>query len=160
MNVPLYEKIWMWASGGIIVAFVVTVLITSIGGALAPPSHVETIDPTKVFTDPRFAHPSVSVDANGATVVAFGMMFAFTPATIRVPAGKPVTFRMTSADVTHGFLIVGTNANTMLVPGYVSQFTTVFQQPGEYLIVCNEYCGLGHHLMSAKLIVEEGGAKP
>ncbi|HEY6157747.1 MAG TPA: cupredoxin domain-containing protein [Gemmatimonadales bacterium] len=158
MNVPLYEKIWMWAAGGIIAAFIAIVLVTAVGGALQPPSHVETIDPTKVFTDPRFAHPAVTVTANGATVVAFGMMFAFTPAEIHVPAGKPVTFRMTSADVTHGFLIVGTNANTMLVPGYVSQFTTVFQRPGEYLIVCNEYCGLGHHLMSAKLIVEE--AKP
>jgi cytochrome c oxidase subunit 2 len=158
MNVHLYEKIWMWAAGGIIVAFVATVLITGIGGALQPPSHVETIDPTQVFKDPRFAHPGVTVDATGATVVAFGMMFGFTPAEIHVPAGKPVTFRMTSADVTHGFLIVGTNANTMLVPGYVSQFTTVFQQPGEYLIVCHEYCGLGHHLMAGKLIVE--GAKP
>jgi cytochrome c oxidase subunit II len=158
MNVPLYEKIWMWAAGGIIAAFIAIVLVTAVGGALQPPSHVETIDPTKVFTDPRFAHPAVTVTATGATVVAFAMMFAFTPAEIHVPAGKPVTFRMTSADVTHGFLIVGTNANTMLVPGYVSQFTTVFQRPGEYLIVCNEYCGLGHHLMSAKLIVEE--AKP
>ena len=158
MNVPLYEKIWMWAASGIIAAFIAIVLVTAVGGALQPPSHVETIDPTKVFTDPRFAHPAVTVTATGATVVAFGMMFAFMPAEIHVPAGKPVTFRMTSADVTHGFLIVGTNANTMLVPGYVSQFTTVFRQPGEYLIVCHEYCGLGHHLMSAKLIVE--GAKP
>jgi cytochrome c oxidase subunit 2 len=155
MNVPLYEKIWMWAAGGIIAAFMAIVLVTGVDGALQPASHVETIDPARVFTDPRFAHPAVSVDANGATVVAFGMMYGFTPAEIRVPAGKRVTFRMTSTDVTHGFLIVGTNANTMLVPGYVSQFTTVFQRPGEYLIVCNEYCGLGHHLMSAKLIVEE-----
>jgi cytochrome c oxidase subunit II len=157
MNVNLYEKIWMWAAGVLIVAFAATVVGTAIGSGLQPPSHVETIDPTKVFTHPQFGHPSVSVDANGATVVAFGMMFAFNPAVIRVPAGKPVTFRMTSADVTHGFQIVGTNANTMLVPGYVSQFTTTFRQPGEYLIVCNEYCGLGHHLMSAKLIVEEAG---
>jgi len=155
MNVPLYEKIWMWAAGGIIAAFIAIVLVTGVGGALQPPSHVETIDPTQVFKDPRFAHPAVTVDANGATVVAFGMMYGFTPAEIRVPAGRRVTFRMTSTDVTHGFLIVGTNANTMLVPGYVSQFTTVFQRPGEYLIVCHEYCGLGHHLMSAKLIVEE-----
>jgi cytochrome c oxidase subunit 2 len=42
----------------------------------------------------------------------------------------------------------------MVVPGYVSQFTTTFATPGEYLIVCNEYCGTGHHLMFAKLIVE------
>jgi len=42
-----------------------------------------------------------------------------------------------SVDVIHGFQIVGTNANTMVVPGYVSQFTTVFDEPGDYLIVCN-----------------------
>ncbi len=155
MNVPLYEKIWMWAAGGIIVAFVATVLITGIGGALQPPSHVETIDPASVWKDPRFAKQGVTVDSTGTTVVAVGMMFAFLPSEIRVPAGRPVKFRMTSADVTHGFLIVGTNANTMLVPGYVSQFTTSFKRPGEYLIVCTEYCGLSHHLMAAKLIVEE-----
>jgi len=155
VNVAFYEKLWMWAAGVLIVAFLATIAVGVAGSALQPPSHVETIDPTQVFKDPRFAHPGVTVDANGATVVAFGLMYGFTPPEIRVPAGKRVTFRMTSTDVTHGFLIVGTNANTMLVPGYVSQFTTVFQRPGEYLIVCNEYCGLGHHLMSAKLIVEE-----
>ena len=154
MNVHLYERIWMWASGALIAAFVTTVLVTGIGGALQPPSHVETIDPLRVWRDPRFARPGVSVDARGATVVTVGTMFAYVPAEIRVPAGKPVTFRMTSADVTHGFANVGTNANTMVVPGYVSQFTTTFPRPGEYLIVCNEYCGLGHHVMSAKLIVE------
>ena len=52
-------------------------------------------------------------------------------------------------------LIAGTNANTMLVPGYISQFTTVFSKPGDYLIVCHEFCGNGHHVMSGRLIVEE-----
>lgn len=66
-----------------------------------------------------------------------------------------MTFRLTSPDVIHGFQIVQTNGNTMVVPGYVSQFTTRFSRAGEYLIVCNEYCGLGHHIMSAKLIVED-----
>jgi cytochrome c oxidase subunit 2 len=72
-----------------------------------------------------------------------------------VPANTPVTFRLTSTDVVHGFQIVGTNGNTMILPGYVSQFTTSFE-PGEYLITCNEYCGLGHHMMAATLIVGEG----
>ena len=70
------------------------------------------------------------------------------------PANRPVTFRLTSADVIHGFEIVGTNGNTMVVPGYVSQFTTTFRTPGEYLIVCNEYCGLMHHGMVGKVIVK------
>ena len=41
----------------------------------------------------------------------------------------------------------------MVVPGYISQFTTQFPHPGEYLIACNEYCGIGHHMMAAKLHV-------
>jgi cytochrome c oxidase subunit 2 len=66
-----------------------------------------------------------------------------------------VTFRITSSDVMHGFEIVGLNANTMAIPGYVSQFTITFTKPGEYLIGCNEYCGLLHHNMVGKLIVKE-----
>lgn len=155
MNVPLYEKIWMWAAGGIVVSFISMVFVGALGSALRPPSHVETVDPAKVFADARFANRGVTVSPTGATVIAVGMMFAFDPREIRVPAGRPVTFRLTSPDVTHGFQIVGTNANTMVIPGYVSQFTTTFARPGEYLIVCNEYCGLGHHQMYAKLIVEE-----
>jgi cytochrome c oxidase subunit 2 len=154
MNVPLYEKIWMWAAGALILAFVVTVGATTAGSALRPPSHVETIDPTTVWSDSRFTARGVTVDSTGATVVAVALMFAFAPNELRVPAGRPVTFRLTSADVTHGFQIVGTNGNTMLIPGYVSQFTTTFK-PGEYLVVCNEYCGLGHHVMAAKLVAEE-----
>ena len=154
MNVAFYEKIWMWASGVLILAFLVTITVGVAGNALQPPSHVETIDPSTIWNDPRFVKRGVIPDARGATVVTVAMMFAFQPSEFRVPAGRPVTFRLTSADVTHGFQIVGTNGNTIVVPGYVSQFTTVFREPGEYLIVCNEYCGLGHHLMSAKLIVE------
>jgi len=160
MKVPLYEKIWMWASGVLVVAFVVTIVVGLAGSALQPPSHVETIDPTKVWNDPRFKQRGATPTAAGTTVVMIAMMFAYQPAEVRVTAGKPVTFRLTSSDVTHGFSIVGTNGNTMVVPGYISQFTTVFRTPGEYLIVCNEYCGLSHHLMFAKLIVEEGRAQP
>lgn len=158
MNVPLYEKLWMWASAALIAAFVATIVVGLAGSALQPPSHVETIDPTTVWNDPRFKQRGATTTPEGATVVMIAMMFAFQPAEIRVPAGKPVTFRLTSSDVTHGLSIVGTNGNTMVVPGYISQFTTVFHTPGEYLIVCNEYCGLSHHLMSAKLIIE--GARP
>lgn len=153
MNVPLYEKIWMWAAAAIIVVFALSVTVGYAISALQPPSHVETIDPGKVLGDPRFAQRGVTTTPNGATVVMVAMMFTFNPAEVHVPAGKPVTFRLTSIDVTHGFMIVGTNGNTMVVPGYVSQFTTRFA-PGTYLIVCNEYCGGGHHLMSAKLVAE------
>ena len=97
----------------------------------------------------------VTLTADGAKVVMRTQMYSFVPGEVRVPRGKPVTFRVTSPDVLHGFQIVGTNANMMISPGYISQFTLTFPWAGEYLIVCNEFCGLGHHLMQGKLIVEE-----
>ena len=51
---------------------------------------------------------------------AVGQQYSFTPQCILVPTDTPITFRATSADVVHGFLIERTNVNTMLVPGYVS----------------------------------------
>lgn len=158
MNVALYEKIWMWAAGALIATFLVTLVVGLAGSSLQPPSHVETIDPTTVDQDARFAQPGVITTERGVTVVVVASMYAFTPGEIRVPANRPVTFRMTSRDVTHGFQIVGTNGNTMVVPGYVSQFTLTFREPGEYLIVCNEYCGTGHHMMHGVINVE--GVQP
>ena len=156
MHVDLYEKIWMYAAGAIIVVFLASMGYTTLGSAMQPPSHVETIDPASVRTDEEFGSPGVTVHEDGSvTVVIQAFMFAFLPLEIRVPRGRDVTFRMTSPDVIHGFQIVQTNGNTMVVPGYVSQFTTRFDTPGEYLIVCNEYCGVGHHVMSATLIVED-----
>jgi cytochrome c oxidase subunit 2 len=88
-----------------------------------------------------------------ASIVA--QMFSFSPDPIEVPVNRPVKFRITSADVIHGFEVVGTNAQAMAIPGYVSQFTVTFTKPGTYAIGCNEYCGLMHHTMVGKLIVKE-----
>jgi cytochrome c oxidase subunit 2 len=160
MRVDVYEKFWMWLSGVLLVFFVMAILYTAAVQAVQPPSHIETINPTTLSTDPRFASPGVTVASDGSQqVVVIGLMFAFTPYEIRVTAGRPVTFRMTSPDVIHGFQIVGTNANAMVVPGYISQFTVQFDTPGEYLIVCNEFCGIGHHLMQGRLVVEAAGGE-
>ena len=157
MHIDRYEKFWMWGAGLIIVVFLVSIGATTFGAAIQPPSNVETIDPRTVMTDPRFSEPGVTINADGsATVRMISLMFGFVPGEIRVPRGVPVTFRITSPDVIHGFQIVQTNGNSMVVPGYVTQFTIRFDEAGEYLIVCNEYCGLGHHAMFAKMFVEDG----
>jgi len=81
--------------------------------------------------------------------------YSFTPQCILVPADTPITFRATSADVVHGFLIMDTNVNTMLEPGYISTFKTTFDKPGEHLMPCHEFCGVGHEGMWAHLKVIE-----
>jgi cytochrome c oxidase subunit 2 len=55
-------------------------------------------------------------------------------------------------------MVAGTNANTMIVPGYISQFTTTFDQPGDHLLICHEFCGNGHHAMHGRVIVDSGAA--
>jgi cytochrome c oxidase subunit 2 len=154
MNVTLYERIWMWGVGGMLALFFGTLANGALRGGFHPPSHIETIDPTRVMRDQRFATQGLRVDADGrlhAWIV--GLTFVWLPTEMSVPADTPVTFHLTSVDVTHGYQIVRTNGQTMVIPGYVSQFTTQFTEPGEYLVTCNEYCGLGHHQMAAKLTV-------
>jgi len=41
----------------------------------------------------------------------------------------------------------------MLIPGFVSTFTTSFPKTGEQLMPCHEYCGTGHEAMWAKVQV-------
>jgi cytochrome c oxidase subunit 2 len=157
MHVDLYERIWMWGAGATIALFLGATVFAAVSQGRMPPSHIETIDPQSIWTDQRFTERGVVTNEDGSvTVTMIAMMFAFQPNEIRVPAGQSVTFRISSPDVVHGFQIVATNGNTMVIPGYVSQFTMTFDQPGEYLIVCNEYCGLGHHLMYGTLVVEGG----
>ena len=155
--VDFYEKVWMWAAGALIVVFLAAIVIAAGSHAAHPPSHIETLDPATVWDHPEFGDPGVRENPDGSVVVTVvAEMFAFSPDPIRVPAGKPVTFRITSGDVIHGFLVAGTNANAMVVPGYVSEFTVTFAEPGERLLLCHEYCGLLHHEMMGRLIVEEG----
>ena len=153
MKVDLYERIWMWGVAAMLSLFFTSTAIAAFRDSHHPPSHVETIDPQRVMADARFRAPGVTVDPTGHVEVRIvGMTFAWLPAEITIPALTPVTFRVTSMDVTHGFEIVRTDGQTMVLPGYVSQFTTQFDA-GDYLVTCNEYCGLGHHTMAAKIHV-------
>jgi cytochrome c oxidase subunit 2 len=155
MQVELYERIWMWAAAGIIVLFLGAIGLGAALQAIEPPGHLETVDPTALADHAEFGAPAVTMRDDGAVVVpVVATMFSFNPDPIEVPANRPVTFRVTSGDVIHGFDVVGTNANVMAIPGYVTRFTVTFPRPGEYLIACHEYCGVLHHNMVGKLIVK------
>ncbi len=69
---------------------------------------------------------------------------------------KDVTYRLhlSSMDVQHGFSLYPLSINFMVIPGYEYVLTITPTQAGEYRIVCNEFCGIGHHLMVGKIIVE------
>jgi len=81
-------------------------------------------------------------------------IWVFNPAELRVPEGSEVTFVGTSRDVIHGLFLPDVDVNVMLIPGQVTRITTRMPKAGEYPFICHEYCGIAHHTMAGKIIVE------
>jgi cytochrome c oxidase subunit 2 len=70
--------------------------------------------------------------------------------------GKTYRMHASSMDWQHGFSLQPANINTQILPGYDMVMTLTPNNAGEYTIVCNEYCGIGHHNMLGKIYVVEG----
>ncbi len=70
----------------------------------------------------------------------------------RIPVMQRV---LVSMDWQHGFSLQPTNINLQIHPGYDMVLTVTPNEAGEYGIVCNEFCGIGHHTMIGKLYVAE-----
>lgn len=152
------EGRWAAIVGVIIFLLVAMMVFTGLHWAAMPPSRVETIDPRTLHMRGEFVEDNLGtmVDERGqVTVRLVAQQYSFTPQCLVVPAGMPVTFRATATDVVHGFVVGKTNANVMLVPGFVSTFTASFPAAGEHLMPCHEYCGTGHEGMWARVQVLE-----
>jgi len=158
-NVELSERIegrWALVMFGIILLLLGMVVFTAVHYAAMPPSRVEVVDVTTLHLAGEFVESNLGtgIDPQGnVTVHMLGEQYAFHPHCIVVPEGVPVTFRATSGDVVHGFQIIGTNVNSMLVPGYVSTFIMTLKGVGERTMPCHEFCGVGHAAMWARLKV-------
>jgi cytochrome c oxidase subunit 2 len=78
---------------------------------------------------------------------------------LQVDPGEWVEFRVTSLDVNHGFGLYGPQrqiiAQTQAMPGYVNRLQVQFEQPGDYMVLCLEYCAAGHHRMRSGLTVRQ-----
>lgn len=150
------ERRWAWIVAGIIALLVGMMLVIGLHWGAMPPSRVETVDPRTLQLQGEFIEPNLGTTlgpGNKVTVRLVAQQYSFTPACIVVPAGVPVTFRGTAVDAVHGFVVGRTNANVMLIPGFVATFTTTFPKAGEMLMPCHEYCGTGHEGMWARVQV-------
>jgi len=155
MRVHTYENVFLGIGGGLLVLCLGALLYASVALGVHLPEYSAPIDPQQVYSTAPFDQPGVREVAPGryeAVIVASA--WAFNPAEIRVPVGAEVRFTSTATDVLHGIHVEGTRINMMLIPGQVTHTTYTFQEPGEHLVICHEYCGLGHHFMYGKVIVE------
>ncbi|NOT12483.1 MAG: cytochrome C oxidase subunit II [Methylococcaceae bacterium] len=156
MHLDHLERKWITISLLVIGFFVGIMTIDAFFHGINPPGKVETVDSASLHLSKEFAEENLGVqvdDQGNITVRMVAGRYSFFPKHISVPAETRLTFRWVSMDVLHGVHIPMTNMSTMIVPGYVAEITTTFPKPGEYPMLCNEYCGLGHNHMWSNISV-------
>jgi cytochrome c oxidase subunit II len=156
IHVDHLEQKWINISLLIIGLLVAIIMTDAFFHGVSPPSKVETIDSAKLHLSKEFAESNLGVQLDDKGTIVVRMVagrYSFFPKHISVPAETKLTFRWVSMDVLHGVHIPMTNMSTMIVPGYVAEITTSFPKPGEYPVLCNEYCGLGHNHMWSNISV-------
>lgn len=79
---------------------------------------------------------------------------------LELEKGRSYRLHLSSADWQHGFSLLPQNINIQVHPGYEMVLTLEPTEVGEFSVVCNEYCGIGHHTMTGKIrVVEPKGGK-
>lgn len=90
----------------------------------------------------------------GSEVYLLARMWSWFPI-LKLKKGVEYTLHLSSIDLNHGFGLFPVNLNFQVIPGYDYGLKVVPNKSGDFKIICNEFCGIGHHLMVGKVIVEE-----
>ena len=110
------------------------------------------VDKYTVRTETDEKTPVVKPPA-GSDVYMLARLWAFYPI-LELEAGKTYRLHLTSMDYNHGFSLQPANINIQIVPGFEHVVTVTPNQSGTYSVVCNEYCGIGHHKMVGRIYVK------
>ena len=90
----------------------------------------------------------------GSEVYMISRLWQFWPI-LEFKKGQTYRLHLSSLDWQHGFSLQPVNINLQIHPGYEMVVTLTPVQAGEYSVVCNEFCGIGHHTMIGKIYVTE-----
>ncbi len=93
-------------------------------------------------------HPPV-----GSDVFLIARLWAWWPM-LELEQGKTYRLHLSAMDYQHGFSLQPENINIQVLPGYEHVVTITPNRAGTYAILCNEFCGIGHHKMVTKLYVK------
>ena len=89
----------------------------------------------------------------GGDAYLLGQMWRWYPI-LKLKEGQTYRLHVSSADLQHGLSLLPMNMNFQILPGYDHVLTITPTSKGNFQIICNEFCGIGHHLMTGKIIVE------
>ncbi|MBV6423455.1 MAG: cytochrome c oxidase subunit 2 [Steroidobacteraceae bacterium] len=105
-----------------------------------------------VRVDETTGNPVVAPPAGGDAYL-IARLWSFWP-TLELEKDKTYRLHLYSMDYNHGFSLQPSNINIQVVPGYEHVVTVTPNQSGTYSVVCNEFCGIGHHTMVGTLYVK------
>ena len=112
----------------------------------------EMVDKHTVRTETDQKIPVVRAPP-GSDVYLIARLWSWWPM-LELEAGKTYRLHLSSMDYQHGFSLQPENVNIQVLPGYEHVVTITPNRAGSYAIVCNEFCGIGHHKMVSKLYVK------
>jgi cytochrome c oxidase subunit 2 len=88
----------------------------------------------------------------GSHVYLVALTFQWYPI-LQLEEGREYTLHISSLDVNHGFSLYPLNTNFGVAPGYDYALRVTPTESGDFRIICNEFCGIGHHTMVGRVIV-------
>ena len=160
------EKVWVWIAFASCMVLFAMMPLWHLRGGQNPSGIRHRVDPKayqarvtqfiadyKVGTDhgmPVVAPPP------GSDVYLQATMWQWTPI-LRLEQGAQYVLHLSALDVNHGFSLFPLNINFQVVPGYDYGLRVTPSATGEFQIICNEFCGIGHHLMVGKVEVVPAG---
>ena len=74
---------------------------------------------------------------------------------LELKKGQSYRIHLSSLDWQHGFSLQPVGINIQVQPGYEHVITLTPTKSGEFGIICNEYCGIGHHQMTGRIRVTD-----
>lgn len=164
-NVPFHkdEKIWI----GMALAWCIFLTVAMpwwhiMGSQNASQEYYKiTTDDFEILTDQFVEMYTVGEEAGipivaappGSDIFLYGRQWQWYPI-LKLKMNETYRLHLSAIDVLHGFSVYPINMNFEAVPGYDSVLTITPTTSGDHIIICNEFCGIEHHQMFGKIIVE------
>ncbi|MBV6442505.1 MAG: hypothetical protein DYG98_16065 [Haliscomenobacteraceae bacterium CHB4] len=158
------EKMWMLISFVLCLMLFVWMLLWHVYGEQNPSNVTYRTTPVEFsrLHEAYIKKNMIGID-NGVPVVKpepksdvffMGEMWRWSPALI-LQKGEWYNLHISSKDLMHGFSLQPVNMNFQVYPGYDYVLHFKPTEAGEYKVLCNEFCGIGHHTMIGKIVVIE-----
>ncbi len=95
----------------------------------------------------------VQGQAESQVIQLVAKKFVFTPEKIEVKAGQRLQLELSTLDFAHGFSLPDLKLRADLVPDQIVRLNLRFDKPGDYVFLCDNYCGDGHEDMFGRFLV-------